>query len=123
MAVDSDAASFLIEYERRTNAHNVDAWAELIAPEATYWFTNGSHRGKDRVVAAVAHNFDVIKDEIYAITDVEWVTSAPDSAVVRYRFNWTGTQDGKPLSGSGRGTNVMIRRDNRWLMIHEHLST
>ncbi|KJC63549.1 YybH family protein [Agreia bicolorata] len=122
MSLTADADSFLAEYERRTNAHDIDAWSELIAEDATYWFTNGTHVGKRAIVDAVAYNFRVIEDETYRISDVEWVHRADDIAVVRYRFNWTGLQNGQPASGSGRGTNVMSRRDGRWQMTHEHLS-
>ncbi|SKA80846.1 protein of unknown function [Agreia bicolorata] len=122
MSLTDDATSFLAEYERRTNAHDIDAWSELIAGDATYWFTNGTHVGKRAIVDAVAYNFRVIEDETYRISDVEWVHRADDIAVVRYRFSWAGLQDGQPASGSGRGTNVMSRRDGRWQMTHEHLS-
>lgn len=71
---------------------------------------------------AVAHDFRVIEDEVYRISGVEWVHEGEDVAVVRYVFSWHGTVDGRPASGSGRGTNVMSRRDGRWQMIHEHVS-
>lgn len=122
MSLTDDAASFLAEYERRTNAHDVDAWADLIAEDATYWFTNGSHVGKRAVVDAVAYNFRAIEDETYRISEIEWVHRADDVAVVRYRFDWHGVIDGHAASGNGRGTNVMLRRDGRWQMTHEHLS-
>jgi ketosteroid isomerase-like protein len=30
--------------------------------------------------------------------------------------------DGRPRSGQGRGTNVLVKRDEEWKMQHEHLS-
>jgi uncharacterized protein (TIGR02246 family) len=117
-----DPVTFLKEYEQRTNAHDVGAWSELIADDATYWFTNGTHVGKQAIVDAVAYNFRVITEETYRISDVEWVHSGDDVAVVRYRFDWVGIQDGRTARGSGRGTNVMSRREGHWLMTHEHLS-
>ena len=114
--------AFMKDYERLTNLHDAKPWSELIAQDATYWFTTGSFVGKDAVTAAVKHNFDVIEDEAYRIDDVEWVAVTEDTAVVRYRFNWVGYQEGEQISGAGRGTNVMVKRDGRWLMLHEHLS-
>ena len=114
--------AFMKDYERLTNRHDAEAWCELIAQDATYWFTTGSFVGKDAVKAAVKHNFDVIDDEVYRIDDVEWVTVTEDTAVVRYRFNWVGYQVGEQISGAGRGTNVMVKRDGQWPMLHEHLS-
>ncbi|KAK1183485.1 nuclear transport factor 2 family protein [Streptomyces sp. NBS 14/10] len=35
---------------------------------------------------------------------------------------WTGTIDGQPRSGSGRGTNVLVNSAGTWQMLHEHLS-
>ncbi|WP_199549740.1 nuclear transport factor 2 family protein [Streptomyces sp. N35] len=43
-------------------------------------------------------------------------------AVCRYRFAWTGVIEGQQRSGQGRGTNVIVRRDGEWMMLHEHLS-
>ncbi|WP_307215400.1 nuclear transport factor 2 family protein [Microbacterium sp. SORGH_AS_0888] len=123
MSTSDDAADFLREYERRTNAHGIEALCELIADDATYWFTDGSHRGVDAIAAAISETFRTIPDEIYRISDVEWVHVAEDAATVRYRFDWAGTIDGRPASGSGRGTNVMTRVHGRWLMQHEHLSS
>jgi ketosteroid isomerase-like protein len=57
------------------------------------------------------------------ITDLEWVVLSAEYAVCRYRFGWTGVIDGQPGSGRGRGTNVVVKRDGGWKMLHEHLSS
>jgi hypothetical protein len=59
---------------------------------------------------------------VYEIGDLEWVAVADDLAVCRYTFSWTGVIDGKPASGQGRGTNVVVWRNGAWTMLHEHLS-
>lgn len=118
----SDLVEFVREYERTANGHLIGPWGRLIADDAVYWFTTGSFVGKAAVMDAVEHNFRVIEDEVYRISDVEWVTVTDDWAVMRYRFSWVGFQRGEKVSGAGRGTNVMVRRDGRWLMLHEHLS-
>ena len=38
------------------------------------------------------------------------------------RLNWQTIADGKPISGSGRGTTVLKRAGDRWWIVHEHLS-
>jgi hypothetical protein len=43
-------------------------------------------------------------------------------AICRHRFAWTGTIDGRPRSGNGRGTNVLVNNHGTWQMLHEHLS-
>jgi uncharacterized protein (TIGR02246 family) len=120
--MDAELTSFVEEYERATNSHDFGRLAPLIAPDATYWFTDGSHRGLDQIRAAVERTFATILGEVYRIHDLEWVAVADDTATCRYAFCWTGTVDGEPASGHGRGTNVLARRGGTWRMVHEHLS-
>lgn len=115
--------AFVRAYEQATNSHDVTQVAPLIAPEAVYWFSDGSHRGRDAVLAAIAETFATIRDEVYRIEDLEWIAADRDHAVCRYRFAWTGTLNGQPKSGSGRGTNVLVKTDGTWQILHEHLST
>ncbi|MFC5261985.1 DUF4440 domain-containing protein [Kribbella qitaiheensis] len=65
---------------------------------------------------------DTLQDEVYTISDVQWIFASPDCAVVRYRFRWVGYTNGERREGQGRGTNAMTKRNGRWQMIHEHLS-
>ena len=119
---DASLTAFVRAYERATNSHDITRLVPLIAPEAVYWFSDGSHRGREAVLAAIAETFATIHDEIYRIDELEWVHHGPEHAVCRYRFAWTGTIDGRPRSGSGRGTNVLVNRAGAWQMLHEHLS-
>lgn len=114
--------AFVRAYEKATNSHDIARLAPLIAPDAVYWFSDGSHRGRDAVLAAIAETFATIHDEVYQIEDLEWITVDRDHAVCRYRFAWTGTVDGLPRSGGGRGTNVLVNAGGTWRMLHEHLS-
>jgi uncharacterized protein (TIGR02246 family) len=115
--------AFVRAYERATNSHDIAQVAPLIAPDAVYWFSDGSHRGRDAVLTAIAETFAAIHDETYQIIQLEWVAIDSNHAVCRYRFTWTGTINGQPRSGSGRGTNVLVNSDGTWQMLHEHLST
>jgi hypothetical protein len=45
--MDATLEAFLAEYARRTNTHQFAAVAPLIAADAVYWFSDGSHRGLD----------------------------------------------------------------------------
>jgi ketosteroid isomerase-like protein len=117
-----DPASFLRRYEQATNSHHLDRLAPLIAPDASYWFTDGSYQGREEVLAAIAATFATITDETYAIDDVTWLYRGDDRAACRYRFRWTGTVDGRPASGAGRGTAVLVRATGGWQIQHEHLS-
>ncbi|NDL59839.1 YybH family protein [Phytoactinopolyspora mesophila] len=120
-AVD-EVTSFMREYEAASNRRDLDHLASLITDDATYWFSDGSHQGITAILEAIRATFDVIRDETYEIRDLELVTVTQEAAVCRYHFAWTGTVDGEPQAGSGRGTNVVVKRDGDWRMLHEHLS-
>lgn len=119
--VDAPTA-FVRAYEEATNSHDLTRLAPLIAANAVYWFSDGSHHGRDAVLAAIAATFATIRDEVYRIDDLEWIIVDRGHAVCRYRFSWTGTVDGQPKSGDGRGTNVLVEIGGIWQMLHEHLS-
>jgi ketosteroid isomerase-like protein len=119
----AELTAFMTGYEQATNSHDIDRVVPMIAEDATYWFSDGSHRGLAEIKVAIERTFATIQDEVYAITDLEWVTLSAGHAACRYRFSWTGLIDGQPRSGHGRGTNVIVRRDGQWRMAHEHLST
>jgi ketosteroid isomerase-like protein len=95
--------------------------APLIADDATYWFSDGSHQGLKEITEAIERTFSTIQDEVYEVNDLDWVVLTADHAVCRYRFHWRGMVDGRPRTGQGRGTNVIVRRDGTWKMQHEHL--
>jgi ketosteroid isomerase-like protein len=113
---------FMASYERATNHHDIARVAAMIAADATYWFTDGSFRGRPEIMEAIARTFATIQDEIYWIRDLEWVCVGQETAACRYRFGWTGVVGGRGRAGQGRGTNVIVRRDGAWQMLHEHLS-
>jgi uncharacterized protein (TIGR02246 family) len=120
--VANEVTSFMREYEAASNHRDLDLLASLIADDATYWFTDGSHQGIAAILAALEATFAVIHDETYEIRDLELVTVTQEAAVCRYRFAWKGVVNGEPRAGSGRGTNVVVKRDGTWQMLHEHLS-
>ena len=70
----------------------------------------------------LAKNFAAIADETYRIRDVRWLLRTDDAAMCVYVFNWSGVIDGKPSAGNGRGTSVLRRSDDSWLVVHELLS-
>ena len=117
-------AEFMRAYETVTNAHDLGALLELIADDAIYLFSSQtSHIGKAAIRKAIQANFDVIEGETYRIRHLKWLASSEDVAACVYEFEWSGTMDGKPASGGGRGTSVIRRIDGQWKVAHEHLSS
>jgi uncharacterized protein (TIGR02246 family) len=115
-------APFMAEYERAANSHDIGRVLPLIAEDATYWFTDGSYRGREEIAGALERTSATIHEEVYEIRELEWVALTEELAACRYHFFWRGVVDGQPSSGRGRGTNVLVRRDGAWRVQHEHLS-
>lgn len=120
--LEADLTAFMRNYEVATNRHDFGQLAPLIARDATYWFTEGSHQGIEAIRSAIERTFATISNEVYQIEDLEWIALSAELAACRYHFSWNGVINGQPASGSGRGTNILIKRDGAWKMLHEHLS-
>ena len=111
-------------YEAATNAHDLNALLELIADDAIYLFSNQTaHIGKPAIQKAIQANFEAIREETYRIQNLKWLASSNDVAACVYEFDWSGTTNGKPVSGHGRGTTVIRLVDGQWKVAHEHLSS
>ena len=114
---------FLREYEMSGRTGGVEHTLRLIDDSAIYWFSDGSnHVGKAAVERAIRRNFELIKDETYRISNIVWVAQTSDVAACIFRFDWSGILRGEPASGFGRGTLVLARQADSWVIVHEHLS-
>lgn len=114
---------FMREYERVANSHDLQATLSLVAEEAVFLFSDGSvHLGKGSIERALRRNFELIKDEEYAIDNLTWILKTAGAAACVYDYSWSGVVNGKPASGSGRGTNILVRSGDNWRIVHEHLS-
>jgi len=118
------ARETLASYTDHINQQDFDLLTDLIAPDATFWFSNGTHRGLAAIRVAFEATWQIMgADEHYWLDQLEWIADGETLAACIYRFNWTTTLDGKPVSGSGRGTTVLKRVGDRWSIVHEHLSS
>lgn len=120
--MNTELIDFLKAYERANNSHVWKNVESFIAPNATYWFTDGSYAGIEEIRIAIEATFAKIQNEAYEVTNVRWPLMTGTEAVCTYTFSWRGTVDGRMTSGSGRGTNVFKKTDSSWQIIHEHLS-
>lgn len=117
------ARDALAAYTDRINKQDFDLLTDIIAPDAAFWFTSGSHVGIAAIRAAFESTWAAMgPDEHYWLDQLEWIAEGDSSAACTYRFNWRTIRDGQPLSGSGRGTTVLKRVDDHWWIVHEHLS-
>ncbi len=113
---------FVSRYEEAIATQEWEQIDPLIHRNCTVTFSNGSyHQGKERVRDAFQRNFDLIKDEQYAISDLHWVVKNEGFAVFTYAFSWSGKINGQEASGTGRGTATLKREDGVWQLVSEHL--
>ncbi|MEL6467816.1 MAG: nuclear transport factor 2 family protein [Pseudomonadota bacterium] len=116
------ARSFVKEYEHALGSQDWNAVAPLINDDAIVIFSNGSlHAGKEAIRAAYQHNFNTIKGEEYRIENVRWLAETTDAAAYSFEYHWVGEIEERVASGSGRGTAVLVRIDDRWQLAGEQL--
>ncbi len=113
---------FMREYERRTNTHNFQEVAPLIADNAICWFNDGSFHGVSEIRQAFERTWNSIQDECYRIEHVQWLIDDEHAAVCTYMFHWQGIVEGQSAQGNGRGTSVLAKIGGEWKVLHEHLS-
>jgi ketosteroid isomerase-like protein len=113
---------FIQGYEQALASQTWSRVEPLVHPEACVTFSNGAaHKGRQAMQAAFEKNFASIKDETYSMTNVHWVMKTDETAVYLFDFHWSGIINDKPASGSGRGTSVIVREGDQWLLLVEHL--
>jgi ketosteroid isomerase-like protein len=114
---------FIHVYETALATQQWSRVEPLLHSDACVTFSSGAvHKGRRAVQAAFERNFAAIRDETYRISNVHWVVRTPDFAVYLFDFAWSGLIDGKPASGAGRGTAVIVRTGDSWQLLAEHLS-
>jgi ketosteroid isomerase-like protein len=110
-------------YIQAMNAHDLATASALIAEDAVFLFSNETtHIGKAAILKVIEYNFGAIEDETFRINNLTWLVETDDVAACIYDFNWTGKFDGKPASGTGRGTALLKRDNGGWQIVNEHLS-
>lgn len=123
VTMSSTSQSTLDAYVAATKSADLEAVMDFVADDAVYLFSNeSSHIGRAAVRVAIAHNFSAIEGESYDVLDVRWLANTPDAAACVYRYEWSGRIGGEFMKGGGRGTCVLRCHENRWLIVHEHLS-
>ncbi|WP_025743123.1 nuclear transport factor 2 family protein [Aquimarina pacifica] len=113
---------FIKAYEIALGTQNWKNIEPLISKSISVTFSNGTvHFGKNEVKTAFENNFIKIKNEEYIIDNVRWLRKEENFAVYLFDFFWTGIVNEKPVSGNGIGTSVLIKEDNHWKLLTEHL--
>ncbi|UYO01316.1 MAG: nuclear transport factor 2 family protein [Devosia sp.] len=109
-------------YAEGINAHDFDLLEDLIDADAVFWFSSGSYRGLPAIRAAFEATWTRLQNETYWLEELAWIASDDGAAACTYSFRWRAEVDGSRIEGGGRGTSVLRRRAEGWLIVHEHLS-
>lgn len=116
-----------IQIERLNDAW-ITAWFEkdaatvdaLMTPDYEYVAPNGQIMDRATILR-------IIRSPTYALTsgsrtEVRHVEIAPDVFAVSYRWQGTGTYEGRSFTDDHRGTMLCVRRKGKWLVAHEQCS-
>jgi ketosteroid isomerase-like protein len=115
---------FVEAYEGALGTQSWDAVEPLIHENACVTFSTGAvHKGKSQVQKAFEKNFSSIESEKYSISNVFWVTRGTDIAAYLFDFDWAGLINGGQVSGSGRGTSLLVKEGGKWQLLIEHLGS
>ncbi len=113
---------FIKSYEAALGTQDWKEVEPLVSKNVSVTFSSGTvHIGREHVQKAFERNFSLIKNEKYAVENVKWLVKDKTYAVYLFEFNWTGLIEGKSVSGNGVGTSVLIKEDDRWKLLTEHL--
>lgn len=112
----------LQDYITATNTHNFEEVRKLLHPQAVYFFTDQSCTTHEAIQTYFEHAWSIVKDENYEARDVQWLHQGSDSATCTYTYFYEGYINGAYAHGYGRATNVFVKEEEAWLLIHEHLS-
>ncbi len=108
-------------YVQKLNTHSWDQISPLVSDEVVLIFTEGTFVGKQAAKGAFEKTFKLIQEEIYSLHDITWTVVTDQVATCHYEFRWKGLIQGEAMSGGGRGTTVLRKVGDQWLITHEHL--
>jgi ketosteroid isomerase-like protein len=115
-----DHAASLAAYVESLNTHSWDQIAPHVAEDAVFIFTEDTFVGKAAAKASFEKTFKLIENEVFSLHDIQWTAVTDDVAACHYEFRWKGLISGRESSGGGRGTTILRKGDDRWLVAHEH---
>lgn len=116
------AIELLEKYKTEINTHDFLRVEPLISKDCKFWFSSGTFHGIEQTRKAFEKTWAMIQNEVYSITDIEWLSSNKESAVCIYNYHWAGLINGQAREGEGRGTSCFRVEDGDWKIVHEHLS-
>ena len=113
----------LEEYIDLTNAHDFSKMSSFLHGDCVINFNGMQWQGIQALERYYVDAWNLLKDEKYWTTNVTWLKADETTKVCLYQYHFEGhTDEGKFISGTGKATNVFVKVDGAWKLIHEHLS-
>ena len=113
---------FIKEYEQALKSQDWRQVDPLFHEKACVTFSSGTlHEGKPQVKVAFKKNFAAIKSEEYQMSNVRWILKKESMAAYLFDYHWEGIINGKRMKGNGIGSSVLIRENERWILLTENL--
>jgi len=114
--------NFITSYEKALQTQQWENVNPLMHKNITVTFSNGKvHKGKNAVELAYKRNFSIIKNEVFKIKNVQWINESESYAVYIFEFHWKGIIKEQTAEGGGTGTSILIKENEKWLLLAEHL--
>ncbi len=112
-------------FEELANEENFDLIADMVAETAFFRFSDGDYRGRDALRAAFERTWrgdPSIRKSSFSLSEIVVLTTDSHSATATYNWTWEGSQGDQRFQIHGRGTRVLLYREGRFQILHEHLS-
>jgi ketosteroid isomerase-like protein len=110
------------KYGVEINSHDFDRLLPLVSRDCKFWFSSGTYTGLDETRRAFERTWGMIQQEVYSVSDVDWIAESDGAAVCTYTFHWEGVINAERRQGRGRGTSCLRKEAGGWRIVHEHLS-
>ncbi len=117
-----DVKETLQAYINATNTHEFEQVKKLLNENAIYMFSDQTCTNMHEIQHYFERAWTIIEKEVYSISNIEWLYIHSSSATCIYTYHYEGYKQGQFVKGSGRATNVFVKENGAWQLIHEHLS-
>lgn len=113
----------LESYIQATNTHNFDNVNKVLSRKAVYYFSDSICSTSEEIRKYFESAWNLIQNEVYSISDVNWLYNSGNSVICLYFYHYEGYLNGVFTSGEGKATNIFVKENDKWVLIHEHLSS
>ncbi|MHC5228963.1 YybH family protein [Enterococcus sp. LJL99] len=112
----------LMSYIEATNSHKFDNVEKCLSSNAVYFFSDKKCQSTKDIRSYFENAWNIIVNEKYEVSEVEWIIVTEEVATCIYNYKYSGFIENKFVEGGGKATNIFVKENSNWLLLHEHLS-